>query len=335
MRALVTGATGFLGQRLVRQLLETGAQVRCLLRPSSDEATLRTAAENMPGTLELLRGNLGRSDACAAALDGCDVVFHTAAELRGAPAVLFASNVIGTRALAEASLRAGVRRFVLVSSLAVYGTRKLQAGDVLNERCPLDPEPHRREPYTYSKVAQEGVAWQAHRERGLPLAVVRPGVIYGPGRDCLSGRVGLQVGRWLIRMGGGAPLPYTFVDNCAAAVRLAGTTPGVEGEAFNIIDDDPPTARELLRKYRSAVRPVRGVTIPNWAIAPLSALCEWYHRHSRGQLPAVLTRYKSRAMWLPLRYDNSKAKAVLGWAPQTDFTTGLGQTFAWLKQQAA
>jgi nucleoside-diphosphate-sugar epimerase len=335
MRAFVTGATGFLGTRLVRRLLDGGAEVRALVRPGKAGSFRDALGPVGAGRLELLEGVLARVESYAGAVAGCDVVYHVAAALGGGPAVLFQNNVIATRALIGAASDGRVGRFVLVSSLGVYGTGHLRKWDVLDEGCPLDPQPHRRDPYTYSKVTQEQVAWEAHRAGRLPLVVVRPGVIYGPTRDCLTGRVGLQLGGLLVRMGGRQRLPYTYVDNCARAVELAGTVPGVEGEAFNVVDDDAPTARDLARQYRSAVGRGRGVAVPGWAIAPLSALCEWYHRWSGGQLPAVLTRYKSRATWLPLRYSNAKAKAVLGWAPETDFARGLDQTFAWLRRQAA
>src|SRR5262249_24457436 len=160
MTILVTGGTGFLGQRLLRQLLAEGRTVRCFVRPSSDVEPLRRAADAAPlGRLEVFEGSLGRPDSCAAAVAGCDTVFHVAAALRGAPAVLFMNNVVATRTLIDAALHERVGRFVLVSSLAVYGTAKLCRWDVLDERCPLDPEPHRRDGYTYSKLAQAKVAW--------------------------------------------------------------------------------------------------------------------------------------------------------------------------------
>src|SRR5205807_1842529 len=117
------------------------------------------------------------------------------------PAVLFLNTVVTTRRLSEACLQIGVERFVLVSSLAVYGTSELQRGHILDESCPIDPHPFLRDAYTYSKINQEHVAWAAQRERDLPLVVIRPGVIYGPGRDVLTGRVGLRIGRLLVRMG--------------------------------------------------------------------------------------------------------------------------------------
>jgi nucleoside-diphosphate-sugar epimerase len=327
MKALVTGGTGFLGRQVVRRLLDRGTAVRCLIRPSSDTTALRAAAGPAAGRLEFVTGNLLRPDSCAAAADGCDVVYHVAAEVTGATAQLFLGNVVATRALIDGCRRAAVGRFVLVSSLGVYGTRHLRKWDRLDETCPLDPEPHRRDPYTFSKVAQEEVAWEAHRAGGLPLAVVRPGVIYGPGRDCVTGRMGIRLGGLLVQMGGRQRLPYTFVENCAEAVCLAGTADAAAGGAFNVVDDDPPTGGELYRAYRAAVGGLRRVRVPGWAIGPLSRACEWYHRWSRGQLPDVLTRYKSAAMWKPLAYSNELAKGRLGWRPEVGFEQGLDRTF--------
>jgi nucleoside-diphosphate-sugar epimerase len=335
MRVLVTGATGFLGKRLVRHLLRQGLTVRCLVRPSSDPLALRQAVD--PGNLdrlELHAGTLSRVETLADTVAGCEVIYHLAAAMSGAPAILFLDNVVATRKLLELLDRVRVRRLVLVSSLGIYGSHHLRPGDVLDESCPPDPLPHLRDPYTYSKISQEQIAWQAHREQQLPLVVVRPGVIYGPGRDCLTARVGLRLGRVLVKMGGRQPLPYTHVDNCAQAIALAGTVPAIEGDVFNIVDDDPPTGGELVKQYRRAVGGVRVVPVCHWAIDPLSRLCEWYYVWSGGQLPLVLTRYRSRAQWKPLRYSNAKAKSRLGWQPQIGFSEGLGQTFAWLRQQA-
>jgi nucleoside-diphosphate-sugar epimerase len=336
MKALVTGATGFLGRRLVRHLLADGHEVRCLVRPTSDLAGLRQDIDpQQTARLEIAQGNLGKIDRSPEVFENCDVVYHVAAALTGPAAVLFLDNVVATRKLMEVVSRSNVRRFVLVSSLAVHGVSRLKTGAVLDETCPLDPEAYQRDAYTYSKIVQEQAAWESHAQGRLPLVVVRPGVIYGPGRDCLTNRVGLRLGRLVLRMGGRQVLPYIHVDNCAQALVLAGTVPGIEGQSFNLVDDDPPTGRQLLKRYQREVGRVHVVPVAHFAIPPLSCLSEWYHRWSQGQLPAVLTRYKSRAQWLRLRYSNARAKAVLGWKPETGFEEGLQETFAWLREQQA
>jgi nucleoside-diphosphate-sugar epimerase len=321
-----------LGRRVVADLLRDGATVRCLVRPSSDVTGLKAL---LPAgdleRLEFIRGDLTRPDACAAAVAGCETVFHVAAEMSGATAMLFLSNVVGTRRLIDAALRERVSRFVLVSSIAVYDAGSLPIGSVVNEKCALDPLPYLRDPYTYSKVCQERVAWEAVDTHGLPLVIIRPGNIYGPGRDCLGGRVGIRLGNWMVVMGGRQRMPYTHVANCAAAIVRAGTQADVEGKAFNIVDDDLPTGRDLTRQYRSEVGGLRRLVLPRWAVAAASRLCAWYHQKSRGQLPAILTPYKSRAMWKPLQYSNERARQSLGWIPKVDLTTGMRETMAWLQ----
>jgi nucleoside-diphosphate-sugar epimerase len=329
MTTFVTGGTGFLGRRLVARLLAEGDRVRCLVRPSADATALRAGlVTDARGRLQLVPGSLAAPNSYATALAGCDRVYHLAAEMRGATAILFLTNVVGTRALLAAAARAGVHQFVLISSLSVYDGGRLHPGDTVHEEYPLDPHPHLRDPYTYSKVVQETAAWQA-QAAGLPVTVVRPGVIYGPGRDCLSGRVGLRFGRLVLAMGGRQPLPYTHVENCADAVALAGR-PAAIGSAVNVVDDELPTGWDLVREHRRSVGGIRGVRIPARLVPVLSGLCEWYHVKSRGQVPAVLTRYKSRAMWTPVRYSNARAKSVLGWRPARSLAEGLRESFEWL-----
>src|SRR5262249_7142691 len=122
----VTGGTGFLGQRLVRQLLEQGTEVRCLVRAGSDQVALRRDLSHEAGSrLRTFTGSLERPDTYRSALAGCDVLYHVAAALKGSVPALFLSNVVGTRQLIEHANRAGVQRMVLVSSLAVHGVSRL------------------------------------------------------------------------------------------------------------------------------------------------------------------------------------------------------------------
>jgi nucleoside-diphosphate-sugar epimerase len=334
MRTFVTGGAGFLGRRVVEQLLTEGHHVVCLLRGRTDAAPLELAASRGADRLVIVRGMIGRPETYRHALVGADVVFHAAAEMRGSVAVLFATNVIATRTLLAEASDAHVGRVVLVSSMGVYSAGALPRHSSLDESCPLEELPHLRDGYSYSKIAEEQVAWEAREARRLPLVVVRPGVIYGPGRDWLSSRIGLRIGGLLLKMGGRQVVPYTYVENCADAICRAGFAPGAEGHAFNVVDDGLPTANALLRRYRRDVGRLRVVPIPSWAIRPLSKVSAWYHEYSQGQLPAVLTPYRSDAQWKPLRYSNERAKRMLGWRPATGFDQGLARTAASLRPRA-
>ncbi len=329
MVVTVTGATGFLGRRLVRHLLQDGLVVRCAVRPTSDVDGLRQfVGEDLWTRVELARVNLLRSDDCRRLLEQTSVVYHLAAALRGSPAVLFASTVVATRRLVEAAVDSPLRRFVLVSSLGIYAAGELSAGSTLDESCPVDPKPHLRDAYTYSKAVQEEVCWQAFRQNGLPLVVVRPGVIYGDERGCLSSRVGLQVGGLLVRIGGRDPLPYTYVENCAEAVALAGLVPGLEGQVVNVVDDQLPTGRQLLRELRRRGQAPTTFALPRRLVGLLARCVEWASRRTRGQIPPVVTRYWARHHWSGVRYSNRRAKELLGWRPSVSLGEALDRTLS-------
>jgi len=314
--ACVTGATGFLGRRLVRSLCQNDdVEVRCLVRSTSDTTGIEdTVPLKHLHRVKILRGDLSDSEFVRNSVRGADVVYHLAASLSGSTSTMFLNTVIPTRQLMTDAAAANVGRFVLISSLGVYGTEELKTNQELTEEAPIDPHPADRDAYTFSKIRQEQVARELAEELKLPLVVVRPGVIYGPGRTLLTSRVGLKLGPMLIQMGS-QTLPYTFVENCADAIALAGLEPDVDGETFNIVDDDLPTGSQLLKFLKKRGQSVRTLPIPRFAIGRLSALYHWYSRFSDGQLPPVITRYKSNAIWKSLKYSNQKAKERLHWQP--------------------
>jgi len=323
----LTGGTGFLGSRVVAALLARGHDVRCLTRSAEKGAELsRRLAPEVRNRLQLVPGTLERADSCREIVRNCETVVHVAASLVGSVSSLFASSVIPTRVLVNAAADQEVRRFVLVSSLGVYGSQGLAPGDVLDERCPVDRHPHLRDPYTYSKIAQEHACWQAHDRRGLHLVVVRPGVLFGPGRPLLTPRIGLMLGGLLVQMDGRQRVPYCFVDNCAQAVAMAADVALIAGTSFNVLDDDLPSASEVLRLHRQHVSSIRAIRIPGWAIGRFARACELCSTRSQGMFPPVLTPYKASALWKRLRYSNDLAKTRLGWRPLVTFDEGVRRT---------
>jgi nucleoside-diphosphate-sugar epimerase len=203
-------------------------------------------------------------------------------------------------------------------------------GTVVTEDAPVERHPERRDVYSHVKLRQEQLCREYRERHGVALTVLRPGVIYGPSGPAMSSRVGLRVFGIFLHLGRRNRLPLTYVDNCADALIAAAEAPGALGETYNVVDDDVPTAREYLRRYRREVERVRVLSLPLWATRLLSRAVEWYHRYSRGQLPAILTPYKTEAMWRSFRYENGKLKSI-GWRPAVATDEGLRRTFAALR----
>lgn len=323
-RVLVTGAGGFLGAYVARAFLDAGARVRCSARPGG---AARLAAVVGDARAEVVEGTLERLQDCRRLVDGCSVVVHLAAGKVGHASQLFASTVTPTRVLAEAAAAAAVSRFVHVSSLAVYAAAP-KAGLTVSESSPVEANPQLRDPYTFSKVVQERAVWDAARQHRLPVTVVRPGVVYGRGSSYLTPRVGLSAGSFMCVMSGRQRLPYTYVENCAHAIFKAATHPGLEGEVFNIVDDELPTARELIAHFRSQGRSVRAIWLPSAAVPLAAATYEWCCRQVPGLLPLVLTAYRARAQWTPSGYSNTKAKTQMGWRPTVCLADALRRSDA-------
>ncbi|MGB6974751.1 MAG: NAD(P)-dependent oxidoreductase [Terracidiphilus sp.] len=337
MKVLVTGAGGFLGVHVVERLLAHGyLEVRCFLRDSSKEETLlRIAQSNPEARLEFIHGNLRSPADCARAVEGVSLVFHLAAGLKGSPAELFADSVVSSRNLLEAlEARANPSiqqtRVVLVSSFGVYGVVPLGRGARITEQSPLEARPELRDPYSFSKLRQEQLFWTHREKAGFELVVLRPGVIYGPGGGAFSNRVGLQIGPVFAHFGGTNLLPLSHVRNCAEAIILAGTHPEASGQVYNVHDDDLPTASFYLYQYRKQVRKIRSVRVPYFLTLRLASLIESYHRRSKGQLPAILTRYKVAAAWAGNEFQNVKLHS-LGWRPLVSTQEGMAETFRALR----
>jgi nucleoside-diphosphate-sugar epimerase len=329
---LVTGATGFLGPRVVAALCARGfTSIRCLARPSSDVSRLGVLGSRHAGSqLEIVRGNLLSRMDCAAMVKDVAVVLHLAAA-RGEKSFpdAFMNSVVTTRNLLEASVAAGsLRRFVNVSSFTVYGGAG-SSGDLLDETCASEPNPELRgDAYCFAKVKQDEIVLAYGRRFSLPFVIVRPGYIYGPGNEAITGRVGIRPFGVFLHLGGSNTIPFVYVDNCADAIVLAAITPGVDGEVFNVVDDDLPSSRQFLRLYKRQVRRFRSIPVPHLVSHGLCGAWEAYSNWSDGQLPPVFNRRSWHAYWARRRYSNAKVKARLGWTPRVATRDGLERYFA-------
>lgn len=336
MSHLVTGANGFLGAALVERLVARGAEgVVALVRAGSDLSRLTELRERVGDAFEIRTFSLKTADAAFEAIEDARVIHHLAASLKGSPADMILNTVVTTRNLLDAVARcSSPPKVVLVSSFSVYGTAQMKRGAVLDEDAPLETEPNRRDPYAQAKLRQEQLCWERAESDGFALAVVRPGVIYGPSGGAMSGRVGLQLPGLFLHLGGNNLLPLSYVHNCAEAIAVVGASEAANGRAFNAHDDDLPTARAYLRRYAREVQDLRRISIPYPLTLLGSRIWEGYHHYSRGQLPAIFTPYKTATAWKGTRFDNRRIKS-LGWRQLVPTDEGLRRTFAHLRASRA
>jgi dihydroflavonol-4-reductase len=329
---LVTGGAGFLGKRVVRRLAEAGRSVRALVRPGTPPTVFASCLDGLPGArVDLVEASFGDMDALRRAIDGADVILHLAASTVGSAAAQVANSVVGSENLFRAALDVHTPRLVLVSSFGVIGVSAVRRGGVVDESVGMEPHAEWRDAYSFAKQRQEALAWKYQRDRGLPLVVVRPGPIFGPGQPILGTRVGVKFFGLFLHLGGGNLVPLTYVDNCADAVVKAGDVPGIEGQVFCVVDDDLPTSRQLLRLYKRRVAPVRSVRVPFFVLKQAGRWNAGYSARTHNHLPAVFTPYKVDALWVGRRYSNARAKQVLGWSPQVPMAEALDRTLASLR----
>jgi len=156
----------------------------------------------------------------------------------------------------------------------------------------------------------------------LPYVILRPGYVFGPGKTELNGRIGIDTFGFFIHLGGSNRLPLTFVDNCAEAIVLAGLKAGVDGEVFNVVDDDLLTSRQFLRLYKKRVNRF-SAPIPYFVAHLLSLLWEKYSNSSQGQLPPAFNRRRCAAEWKGNRYTNQKLHDRLGWKPRVPMSEAM------------
>lgn len=327
---LVTGANGFIGSRVVAALLDRGFRnVRCFTRPSSNLARLEQTIESHPGaSVEIIRGDLTSPTDCAEAVRGVAVVYHLAAGMAKSFEAAHDNSVVATKNLLEAISKQGeIKRIVSVSSFTVYSNMRLRAGALLDESCDLESDPRARgEAYCYGKVTQEELVVAYCRDHGIRHVILRPGVVYGPGRREITGRVGIYKRGIFLHMGGSNVIPFTYVDNCADAIVLAGLKDVADGEVFNVVDDDLPTSREFLELYRKHVGSFRAVSVPRFVSYLLCYLVEKRAQWSRAAAP-TLNRKRWSADWKGNTYSNAKLKRTLGWKPRVPKEKALESYF--------
>lgn len=332
---LVTGAGGFIGCRVANSLLRMGFQnLRCAVRASSDLAALKQVLAQYPAArTEIVSGNLLSREDCARTVSGIKVIFHLVTGRGKSFPGCFQNSVVTTRNLLDAVLAGRtLARLVNVSTFAVYSNLNLKRGAVLDENCEIEGNIEQRyDAYIYAKLKQDELVEEYHKKHGIPFVTVRPSIVIGPGKKAIPGAIGLDTFGVFFHLGGGNRIPITYVDNCADAIVRAGLVKGVEGEVFNVVDDDLPTSRAFLRRYKREVRRFWSIPIPYSLFYLGCFFWESYSRYSEGQLPPVFNRRSCAFDWRPQQFSNRKLKEKLGWKPEVPMSEALQRYFEYQK----
>ena len=332
---LVTGGAGFLGKEVVRLLVtQYHQQVRCLVRPSTSDRVFRELfGGELPTSIEVFPASFNDLESLRKALKGIEVVIHLAASLTGSVPAQVSNTVVGSENLFKICVEERVARVVLCSSFGVFGASNIKRDGVIDESTPMEDHPELRDPYSFTKHMQEQLAWQYYHENGLPLVVVRPGVVFGPPVPILSSRIGLSLFGMFLHLGGNNKIPLTYKENCADLIIKAGMVPGVEGEVFCAVDDDVPSSNYLLSRYKKNIKKIFSIRIPYRIFRQLAKFNVWYSTRTLGHLPAVFTPYKVDAMWKGHQFSNKKAKEKLLWSPRVAMLEALDRTCGYRKVQ--
>ncbi len=330
IKALVTGATGFIGSHLVRELLRRGDSVRILARSATKAAPLGAAGA------QVIVADLGEPFSFTEALAGIDTVFHLVSAIRAPRATFERVDLRGTERLLDAAERAGVKRFVYPGTLSSYDLAHVRSGAVIDERSP-DDQTGLLGPYAQAKARAEAAVLAAHRRGRLDAVIVRLGLTCGTGASVFPAHVGQRIGSLLVMFGNGnLPLPLVLVDNAVDALILAATTPAIGGESFNIVDDEVLTQNEYLALLKESMGSIaagsiaagsiaRVLKLPRLAYYALGALNAGAAA-ARGKEPAT-TPYRVRTRLRSVRWDCSKAHRLLHWQSRVPLREGLRRAF--------
>lgn len=319
MKALVTGATGFTGNRLTEILLQKGYHVRVIIR---DKTRFSIPADEK---LEVIIGDLKNPKDVEDAVKDVDIIFHVAALYRTAgaePQEYWDTHVKATENLLNSAHRNGIKKFVHTSTVGIHSHIEKPPADENYQIQPGDI-------YQLTKWEGEKKAKEFHEKSGLPLVIIRPSAIYGPGDMRLLKLFKIASKKYSIILGSGEIFYHmVYVDDLAEGFVLAAESNITNGEAFIIGGDSYVTLNRLLELISGILgKQSKIIHLPAEPVQILGTLCEKVCI-PLGINPPIYRRRvdfftKSRA------FDISKAKKMLGYTPKVSLEEGLARTANW------
>jgi len=323
LKALVTGATGFIGSHLIEALLARRDEVFCLVRPESRTGFL----DGLP--VVQVRSDYRDQDSLARAVGGMDVVYHLAAAIFAPDDTAYEeANVLPTRNLIQACAEhaSGLKRFVYVSSISATGPSP--RGSALNEEASCRPTSG----YGRSKAKAEDIV-RSYADR-IPIAIIRPPNVLGPRQKELFASISLIAKRIKPLIGNGEPqTSVAAVEDIARAMILLAEHPAAIGRTYYVTDGRAYAWSEIIEAVAENLGVRRFLfKVPYGLQKSVAAVSEWSARLTR-KAPA-LTRTAVTASrdnyWI---YDDSRIRRELGFAPSMDMASAIRRTVAWYAER--
>jgi nucleoside-diphosphate-sugar epimerase len=316
---LVTGGTGFIGKVAVRRLIQDGYRVRVLARTSANVEPIVSSGA------EIAWGDVSDPVSFGTAVSGCRYVVHLAAGTSGSRNDSETATLSGTRTLLDLCRQHKPERLVYVSSCGVYGLADYERNSVVSETSPLERSPERRGFYSAAKLAAETCVREYMKTGDVPVVILRPGAVYGPGSDLFTGAMGFAVGPLRIVIGtGDLILPLVYIDNLAEAIALCLQRSDAAGEIFNVVDPEKITKRQYVdRVLRRIDSRAHFLYVPYSIVYTLTWMQELAFKLTGH--PPLLSCYRLASSQKKVIFDGTKIARHLSWTPTFTLNDAVAQ----------
>ena len=314
-KVLITGASGFIGNSLMRHYQQQGIDVVGVDLRGDGGA--------------IVEGDIGNPETIAELLEQCDVVVHTAALVSNAisDSDMWRVNVLATAKLIVAAEKHNVRRFVQLSSIVAYGN---SAAGELHEDQPVHADGGS---YVLTKLASEHAVLAAHAKGNIEIVIIRPGDVYGPGSRpwLILPLEAINKGQLMLPEKGEGFFRPIYIDDLIRGLALAVSCPEANGEIFNLSCQGYISSKEFFSHHCSWLNK-KGPTVVSTRLAMIAATVATKLADLTGGVNEASTATVAQLAtksW----FNIDKAQSILGWAPEVSFEEGMERSKQWATEQ--
>jgi predicted dehydrogenase/nucleoside-diphosphate-sugar epimerase len=317
-KILVTGATGFLGRRLVEILVRKGYSVRALARKLSNIEKLKKL------NVEVLFGDVASIESLWPAFEGIDYVIHAAADTSGNEEDGQLGTIQGTQNIINLCEQFKIKKLVYISSCSVYGIADYKTGQMVTEESPLEHFPLKRGFYSHAKLEAESIVREAMGKGSIPIVSLRPGTIWGPEGEIFTPMMGFALGNKLFAIIGTRKfvLPLVYIDNLVEAIVRAMNNEASTGKIYNVVDTEKLTKKDYVELLLKKLYPDAHYFYVPYRILYLTVFLQEVIFKLLRRKP-FLTLYRLISSQKNVVYDSSKIRIEIEWTPLVAAKDGL------------